>query len=66
MSEDTIKTKKKDKSTWKSLCLAVAAVGGLAITIAKELNKNRITYITVPHGELRKEAQQKKWLKKNK
>ena len=39
MSEDTIKTKKKDKSTWKSLGLAVAAVGGLAITIAKELNK---------------------------
>lgn len=41
MSEDTIKTKKKDKSTWKRLCVAVAAVGGLAITIAKELNKKK-------------------------
>lgn len=34
------------------------------LAIAKELKKNRIPYITVPHGELRKEAQQKKWLKK--
>lgn len=41
MSEDTIKTKKKNKSTWKRLGLAVAAVGGLAITIAKELNKKK-------------------------
>lgn len=41
MSEDTIKTKKKDKSTWESLVLTVAAVGGLAITIAKELNKKK-------------------------
>ena len=41
MSEEKIETKKKDKSTWKSLCLAVAAVGGLAITIAKELNKKK-------------------------
>ena len=31
MSEDTIKTKKKDKSTWKRLGVAVVAVGGLAI-----------------------------------
>lgn len=41
MSEDTIKTKKKDKSTGKRLVVAVAAVGGLAITIAKELNKKK-------------------------
>lgn len=41
MSEDTIKTKKKDKSTWKRLGVVVAAVGGLAITIAKELNKKK-------------------------
>ena len=34
MSEDTIKTKKKDKSVWKSL-------GGLAVTIAKEMNKKQ-------------------------
>ena len=34
------------------------------LAIAKELKKNRIPYITVPHGELRKEAQQKKWIKK--
>lgn len=34
------------------------------LQIAKELKKNRIPYITVPHGELGKEAQQKKWIKK--
>ena len=34
------------------------------LSIAKELNKNKIPYITVPHGELGKEAQKKKHLKK--
>lgn len=34
------------------------------LVIAKELKKNKIPYITVPHGELGKEAQQKKHLKK--
>lgn len=34
------------------------------ISIAKELRKNKIPYITIPHGELGKEAQQKKVLKK--
>lgn len=34
------------------------------LSIANNLCKNGINYITVPHGELRKEAQQKKWLKK--
>jgi glycosyltransferase involved in cell wall biosynthesis len=32
--------------------------------IASELNKKNVPYITVPHGELGKEAQQKKHLKK--
>lgn len=32
MSEDTIKTKKKDKSVWKSLGMAAVAIGGLAVT----------------------------------
>ena len=39
MSEDTIKTKKKDKSVWKSLGMAALAVGGAVFTIAKELKK---------------------------
>lgn len=39
MSEDKIKTKKKDKSVWKALGLAAVAVGGLAVKLAKELNK---------------------------
>lgn len=34
------------------------------ISIARELNKQKIPYITVPHGELGKEAQHKKYLKK--
>lgn len=34
------------------------------LAIAKNLKKNKIPYITVPHGELGKEAQQKKHLKK--
>lgn len=34
------------------------------LSIAKELKKHGIPYITVPHGELSKEAQNKKWLKK--
>ncbi len=32
--------------------------------IAKNLKKNKIPYIIIPHGELRKEAQKNKWLKK--
>ena len=39
MSEDTIKTKKKDKSVWKSLGMAAMAVVAVAGTIAKEMNK---------------------------
>lgn len=39
--EDTIKTKKKDKSVWKSLGMAAVAIGGLAVTIAKEMNKKQ-------------------------
>ena len=39
MSEDTIKTKKKEKGVWKALGLAAVAVGGLAVTLAKELYK---------------------------
>ena len=34
------------------------------LSIAKELNRYGIPYITIPHGELGKEAQQKKHLKK--
>lgn len=34
------------------------------IGIAKELRKRKVPYVIIPHGELRKEAQQKKWLKK--
>ena len=32
--------------------------------IAANLRKNGIPYVVMPHGELRSEAQQKKWLKK--
>lgn len=39
MSEDKIKTKKKDKSVLKCLGVAAMAVVALAGTIAKELNK---------------------------
>lgn len=34
------------------------------LQIARNLNKNNIVYIDMPHGELRNEAQQKKHLKK--
>lgn len=41
MSGNKIKTKKKDKSVWKSLGMAVAAVGGLVVIIAKGMNKKQ-------------------------
>lgn len=41
MSEDKIKTKKKDKSVWMRLGGAALAVGGLAVTIAKAMNKKQ-------------------------
>lgn len=34
------------------------------LKISKNLRKNKIPYIIIPHGELTKEAQKKKWLKK--
>lgn len=34
------------------------------LKISKILRKNKIPYIIIPHGELTKEAQKKKWLKK--
>ena len=34
------------------------------LPIAKNLQKKGIPYVTIPHGELGKEAQHKKWLKK--
>lgn len=34
------------------------------LKIAKNLRANQIPYIIIPHGELTKEAQKKKWLKK--
>ncbi|MEX5396990.1 glycosyltransferase [Streptococcus sp. ZJ93] len=34
------------------------------LKIARELRKHRIPYIIVPHGELTRDAQGKKWLKK--
>lgn len=39
MSEDKIETKKKEKSVWKSLGMAALAVGGVVLTVAKEMNK---------------------------
>ena len=39
MSEETIETKKKEKGVWKKLGVAALAVGGLAVTLAKELKK---------------------------
>lgn len=39
MSEEKIETKKKEKGVWKTLGLATVAVGGLAVTLAKELKK---------------------------
>lgn len=41
MSEDKIKTQKKDKSVWKTLGMAAVAVGGLVVTITKEMNKKQ-------------------------
>ena len=41
MSEDTIKTKKKDKSVWKHLGKAALAVGGVVLLVAKELNQKK-------------------------
>ena len=34
------------------------------LQIAKTLRKNKIPYVIIPHGELTKQAQKKKWLKK--
>ncbi|MBQ8393584.1 MAG: glycosyltransferase [Clostridia bacterium] len=34
------------------------------LKISKELRKSKIPYVIIPHGELTKEAQKKKWLKK--
>ena len=34
------------------------------LQIARNLKKNGIPYIIIPHGELTKEAQKKKWIKK--
>ena len=34
------------------------------LKISKEIRKNKIPYIIIPHGELTTEAQKKKWLKK--
>lgn len=34
------------------------------LMMSHELRKKKIPYIIIPHGELRKEAQKKKWLKK--
>lgn len=34
------------------------------LPIARQLRKNGIPYVIIPHGELRAEAQKKKWLKK--
>lgn len=34
------------------------------LVMSHELRKRKIPYVIVPHGELRKEAQRKKWLKK--
>ncbi len=34
------------------------------LKISKVLRKNKIPYVIVPHGELTREAQKKKWLKK--
>ncbi len=34
------------------------------LQISRELKRNNIPYVIMPHGELRREAQKKKWLKK--
>ena len=41
MSEEKIETKKKDKSVWKNLGVAAVAIGGIAVTLAKELNQKK-------------------------
>ena len=41
MSEGKIETEKKEKSVLKNLAVAALAVGGLVLTVAKELNKNQ-------------------------
>lgn len=41
MSEDKIKTKKKDKSVWKNLGKAVLAVGAVFLTITQAMNKKQ-------------------------
>ena len=40
MSDEKIKTKKKDKSVWKTLGSAALAVGGVAVMVAKALSGN--------------------------
>lgn len=37
MSDEKIKTKKKDKSVWKALGGAALAVGSVAVLVAKEV-----------------------------
>lgn len=34
------------------------------LAISRHLRKNKIPYVIIPHGELSKEAQKKKWIKK--
>lgn len=34
------------------------------LSISRNLRRNKIPYVIIPHGELQQEAQQKKWLKK--
>lgn len=38
MSEDTIKTKKKNKSTWAGLGAAALAVGTLVVSVLKGMD----------------------------
>ena len=39
MSEEKIETKKKEKSVLKNLGMTALAVGGVLLTVVKELNK---------------------------
>lgn len=41
MSEEKIETKKKEKSVLKNLGMTALAVGGVLLTVVKELNKNQ-------------------------
>ena len=41
MSEENIETKKKEKSVLKNLGMTALAVGGVLLTVVKELNKNQ-------------------------